>query len=145
MNTEKQIRNLELCILTEPKQNGEVDMYPKDQPICSQLRLEALDSAISRLESIHIDLIRAAEVNNKINDVLYDEKDTPFPGLDVFDVLDKLDDMICSKIKRIKDFPGGYQLTRHELSELKEEIQSPENQSPFGAGTPSFSNVMEDI
>lgn len=135
----------ELCSLTNPKSNGVVKMDQKDQPFCSELMLEALEDSIDRLDSIQKSFICAAKINSPINEIINDENDTFFPGRDIFDVMDKLDDIISSKISRIKELPEIHRLTRDELSNTYDEYSEPENQSSFGAGTPSLSELMGDI
>jgi len=135
----KSQKSHELCSLTNPKSNGVVKMYPKDQPICSESRLESLESVISRLESIWVDFSDAAEINAPINDIINDKDDTLFLGLD------RLQDVIESKIKEINELPAAQKLTKHEISSAHEEMREPENQTPFGAGSPSLNDYMEII
>ena len=135
----------ELRILTKPKQHGVVKMYTNDQSVCSESRIKSLDSAIDRLETVWADFSNACEINSAVSEIIYDKSDTFFPGRDIFEMMDKLDDAICSKIKRIKALPGLYQMTKNEAINAFEEYGEPENQSPFGAGNPSLSDVMEDI
>jgi hypothetical protein len=125
--------------------NEVININQKDQPVCSESRIEALSSAVSKIESIHVDFIRASEINDKIYKIICDEKDSPFPGRDIFDSFDDLYKLACSKLTRIKELSGCYQLTKHELPSYLDEIREPENQSPFGADAPSFSEIMEDI
>ena len=139
------IKPQELCILTNPKQHGVVNMYQKDQPICSESIIDDLQSTISHLESIYTSFIKACEINDNTYDIMHDEDNASFPGLNIFSVLDKLDDLIGSNIDRIKNSPGQYQMTKNELSNCFDEYGEPENQSPFGAGTPSREDLMGDI
>ena len=139
------INSHELCILTEPKKHGVVSMCQKNQPISSESMLENLESTIDSLDSIWSKLSQACDVNSKISDIIHDEGDTFFPERDIFDIIDKLDDAISSKIKRIKDLPPIYRLTKSEAIIALEEYGEPENQSPFGAGSVQMSDVIGDI
>ena len=137
----------DLCILTKPKQNGVVKMYHKDQPICSESRIEALESSISNLEGVSVAFGYACEINSRIDEIINDEIDTLFPGrdTDIFSAMDKLQEVLESKLKRIRELPGLYQMTKTEAITAFDEYGEPENQSPYGSGSPSLSNVIEDI
>ena len=134
--------NPQLCNLTNHKSNGVVKMHQKNQPISSESRLCELESTIDSLESIWTKFSEASQINSKVSQIIYDTSDTCLLGRDIFAIMDKLQDAIESKIKRIKDLPGMYKLTKNEAISVFEEYGEPENQSPFAAGSPSRSDVM---
>ena len=132
------IKPQDLCILTKPKK-GIVNMYQKDQPISSESIIEALEATINSIENIYMAFVNASNINRPINDIINDKDDTLFLGLD------RMQDVIEEKIKNINNLPELYRLTKDELVSFQGEMDEPENQSPFGAGLPSLSDVMEDI
>lgn len=130
----KQSQDQGLSILTSTT-NRDVNMF--NQKINSESALEEIESISSYLCKIYNAFDEALKVNSKLKHII-DQGD-------FFEKYEVFEDCVLSMVDKIKELPRAYKLTKFELSDAFEEMQEPENQSPFGAGSPSLEDVMGDI